>query len=159
MAKLEITNMVMVQDPVSGQVVVQERVKSWCGVSFPGGHVEPCETIYDSAIREVFEETGLIISDLIACGFIQWYNRETEDRYFTFFYKTTHYSGELIDSTDEGRVFWTDLASLNQMQTAPNFKNYLPMFLEGKYSEAYCAWDNQMSVDSSADNPWGIIYR
>ena len=38
MPKLEITNMVMVQNPQTGQVVVQQRVKSWAGISFPGGH-------------------------------------------------------------------------------------------------------------------------
>lgn len=159
MAKLEITNMVMVQNPVTGQVVVQERVKSWRGISFPGGHVEPEETIYDSAVREIREEIGLEITDLVPCGFMQWYNRKTEARYFTYFYKTNHFSGTLIDSTDEGRVFWTDLAALNSMKLAPNFKDYLPMFLEDRYSEAYCAWDDDMDPDLSKDNPLGIVYR
>ena len=57
MPKLEITNMVMVRDASTGKVVFQERVKSWRGISFPGGHAEPNETIYDSAIREIREET------------------------------------------------------------------------------------------------------
>ncbi len=157
--KLEITNMVMVQDKISGKVVAQQRIKSWKGVSFPGGHAEENETIYDSAVREVFEETGLTIRSLIPCGFMYWFNNQTRDRYFTYFYKTMDYEGELIDATDEGRVFWTTLDDLKTMKLSPNFKEYLPMFLENTYCEAYCSWNDGMSVDLSAENPWGIQYR
>lgn len=73
MSKLEITNMVMVQDQSTGKVVVQERVKSWCGIAFPGGHAESDESIYDSAVREIKEETGLDIQNLKACGFMYWF--------------------------------------------------------------------------------------
>ena len=159
MPKLEITNMVMVQNPQTGQVVVQQRVKSWAGISFPGGHAEPGESIYDSAVREIREETGLEIQNLQSCGFMYWFNTQTEDKYFVYFYKTTDYTGELIDSTGEGRVFWAHLPGLRGMKLAPNFKEYLPMFLEGKYSEAYCAWDGDHRPDPAADNPWGIAYR
>ena len=40
MPKLEMTNMVMIQDKQTGKVLVQDRVKSWKGLSFPGGHIE-----------------------------------------------------------------------------------------------------------------------
>lgn len=45
MPKLEITNMVMVQDKTTGKVIAQDRIKSWCGISFPGGHAENGESI------------------------------------------------------------------------------------------------------------------
>ncbi len=151
MPELEITNMVMVEDLVTHKVLVQDRVKSWCGIAFPGGHAENGESIYDSAIREIKEETGLDIKDLKSCGFMYWFNNKTERRYFTYFYKTTEYSGELIPETDEGKVFWTSIENLENMKLAPNFKEYLPMFLAGKYTEAYCSWND--------DEPWQIIYR
>ena len=159
MSKLEITNMVMVQDKVTGNVAVQQRVKSWFGISFPGGHAEPGVSIYDSAIREIKEETGLDIRNLKACGFMYWFNNKTEDRYFTYFYKTTDYSGELIGTTDEGKVFWASLGELDEMKLAPNFKEYMPMFLESAYSEAYCSWNEDMKPDNTKDNPWKIVYR
>ena len=55
--KAEFTNMCMIYDN-EGNVLVQNRVKSWCGYAFPGGHLEPMESIVDSVIREVKEETG-----------------------------------------------------------------------------------------------------
>ena len=139
MSKLEITNMVMVHDLETDRVVVIERKCSWCGIAFPGGHAEPGESIYDSAVREIREETGLEIRSLVPCGFVYWFNDETEDRYFTYFYKTTQFSGELIEGTEEGPVFWVDRSSLSRMKLSPNMENYLPMF-SGAYSEAYCAW-------------------
>ena len=59
---VEFTNMVMVEDKETGKVLVQERTKSWTGISFPGGHVEQFESITDSARREVKEETGLDVT-------------------------------------------------------------------------------------------------
>lgn len=159
MPKLEITNMVMVQDKQTGKVIVQERIKSWCGVSFPGGHVENGESIYDSAVREIKEETGLTIENLKYCGIIYWFNNVTEDKYFVHLYKTTDYSGEMLEKTEEGRVFWTSIEELCNMNLSLNFREYLPVFLEDKYSEAFCSWNDDMKVDLTKPNPWGIIYR
>lgn len=157
--KLEITNMIMVQNPESGEVLVQNRVKYWCGISFPGGHAENNESIYDSAVREIKEETGLTIRNLKSCGLIYWFNNQTEDKYFVHLYKTTDYSGDLLPETEEGRVFWTRLDALKTMKLAPNFGEYLPVFLDDSISEAYCSWNDDMPIDSSKPNPWGIIYK
>jgi 8-oxo-dGTP diphosphatase len=62
--KIELTNMVMIEDKTTGKVLVQERIKSWCGLTFPGGHVEEGESFVDSAVREVKEETGLDVKNL-----------------------------------------------------------------------------------------------
>lgn len=159
MPKLEITNMVMVRDKTTGRVLVQERVKNWCGIAFPGGHIEDGETIYDSAVREVKEETGLEIKNLKPCGLMQWFNNKTRDRYFVYFYKTSDYTGELVDKTEEGRVFWVSPEELPDMKLARNFIEYLSIFLGEKYKEAYCSWNDDMKPDMTKKNPWGIIFR
>ena len=69
----ELCNMCMITDP-EGRVLVQERLpkpsNAWSGLTFPGGHVEPGETVVASVIREVREGTGLTITDVVPAGYI-----------------------------------------------------------------------------------------
>lgn len=159
MPEVEITNMVMIQDPATGKVLVQKRVKSWPGMAFPGGHTEPGESLYDSAVREVREETGLEVQNLKACGLMYWYNDQTGEKYFTHFYKTDEYQGTLIPATDEGPVFWVAPEELAGMPLANGFREYLPIFLGQKYTEGFCCWNDGMKIDETKPNPWGIVYR
>lgn len=104
------------------------------------------------------EETGLEIRNLKSCGFVHWDNNKTVDKYFCYLYKTTDYSGELIEKTDEGRVFWTTIDEMMKMPAPTNFREYMKMFLED-WNEAYCSWNEDMKPDLNKPNPWNIIYR
>lgn len=159
MAKTEITNMIMIQNPLTKEVLVQKRIKYWCGITFPGGHLENGESIYDSAVREAKEETGLTVKNLKYCGMVHWYNTENDDRYMVHFYKTDDYSGELLKATDEGEVFFTSLGSLHDMQLSPNFDKYLPMFLSDDYNEMFCQWNEKMKEEADGEPDWVFQYR
>ena len=143
MAECELTCMCMIFDRASNRVLVQNRKKSWKGMSFPGGHVEDGESLVDTTIREVKEETGLIVSDLKACGIIHSFNDKTKERFFVFNFKTEMYSGELIEETDEGKVFWVDVNELPRLELAEGFRDRLPMFFEEKYVEGFCTWNDE----------------
>ena len=159
MASVEITNMIMIQDPETEKVIVEKRVKYWCGYSFPGGHLDPNESVYDSAVREVREETGLEVKNLKPCGLVYWYNRKTGDQYFVHLFKTTEFSGELLGSTDEGEISWVTLDDLrDSLPTAPNFREYLEVFLRDDVQEAFCSWSPDEIVDENQPNPRGIRY-
>lgn len=137
---VEFTNMIMIEDKETGRVLVQERRKSWTGLSFPGGHVEPFESIVDSAIREVKEETGLDVENLRQCGVIHWVHKNRGDRYIVFLFRTSDFSGELLSETDEGRVFWIGIDDLKNEKLSKNFGNYIPMFINDDLNEAYGLW-------------------
>ena len=141
MAKIIMTNMVMLQNKDSGEVLVQDRIISWKGLSFPGGHIEDGESIVDSAVREVQEETGLTPQNLRFCGVIHWLNDRTFERYLVYLFKTCEYSGELISECDEGRNFWITLEDFKNTPSENKAREYLPMFLEDKYSEAFGVWN------------------
>lgn len=131
--KVILTNMCMIYDE-NGNVLVQDRKKSWCGIAFPGGHVEPLESIVDSTIREVKEETGLHISDLQFCGVKQWQHNDV--RNIVFLFKTDVFTGTL-HSTEEGENFWVNLENLDSYELAENFEVMLHVFLDEDISEHY----------------------
>lgn len=159
MSKIELTNMIMVQNPETQEVLVQKRVKYWCGISFPGGHVDDGESIYDSAVREVKEETGLTVKNLICCGLVHWHNTDNNDKYFVHMYKTTDYEGELLKATEEGEVFFTPIESIKAMPLAPNFDKYLEIFLKDKYTEIFCNWNEKMKEEADGEPNWNFQYR
>ena len=135
----ELCNMCMVTDP-EGRVLVQERLPKpsnpWSGLTFPGGHVEPGETVVASVIREVQEETGLTVSNLQNCGYIQWYDPVKQSQYFVFLFKTSTYTGDLKGSA-EGNVKWMTLDEMLSGKLAPNMKQYLAVFQNEDIPQAY----------------------
>ena len=137
--KTELCNMCMVTDG-SGRVLVQKRLPKpsnpWSGLIFPGGHVEPGETVVASVIREVQEETGLTVSNLQNCGYIQWYNPDCQSQYFVFLFKTSSYSGDLKGSV-EGNVKWMTLDEMLAGKLAPNMTQYLAVFQNENIPQAY----------------------
>lgn len=141
--KAELTNMVMVYDKDTNRAVVQNRVKYWNGISFPGGHVEKGESFIDSAKREVFEETGLKVDNLKLCGIIDWCHRKSGERYMVMLYKTDTYSGELIGETEEGKVFWADIDEIPKMELAPHFGNFFKVFRGDDKQEFFGLYDKR----------------
>lgn len=141
--KAELTNMVMVYDKNTNRAVVQQRVKYWKGITFPGGHVEKGESFIDSAKREVFEETGLKVDNLKLCGIIDWCHRKSGERYMVMLYKTDIYSGELIGETEEGKVFWADIDEIPKMELPPYFDDYLKVFLDDNKQEFFGLHDKK----------------
>ena len=135
----ELCNMCMITDP-DGRVLVQKRLPQpfnpWSGLTFPGGHVEPGETVVASVIREVKEETGLSVANLQNCGYIQWYNPDKKSQYFVFLFKTSTFSGELTGSV-EGSVKWMTLDEMLAGKLAPNMTKYLAVFQNEDITQAY----------------------
>ena len=135
----ELCNMCMITD-AEGRVLVQHRIPKpsnpWSGCTFPGGHVEPGENVVASTIREVKEETGLTVTNLQNCGYIQWYNPEKQSQYFVFLFKTSSFSGKLTGSR-EGKVSWMTLEEMLKEKLAPNMTRYLAVFQKMEIPQAY----------------------
>lgn len=137
---VELTTMVMIQNPDTGEVLVQNRTGRWPGYSFPGGKLDPGENLYDCAVREVKEETGLKISNLESCGVVHWLNLDTDNRYIVFLYKTQSYTGELIPEFDKGQHFWHKWDTLLD-QPREKFSNakmrYIELYFAKKFNEVF----------------------
>ena len=138
--------MIMITDPETGRVAVIDRIRSWCGFAFPGGHVEKGESFADSAVREVREETGLCINSLESCGIIQWIHTDTGARYIVLCYRTNDFTGTLKTESDEGKISWMTLSELRAAPSENDFLKYLPLFT-GNYNEAVGLYNDDGNID------------
>ena len=133
------TNMCMIFDD-AGNILVQDRKKKdWPGLCFPGGHVEPGESFVKSVIREVYEETGLIIENPTICGTKQFQTREGA-RYVLLFYKASRFQGTL-KSSEEGEVFWIPRKELANYPLADHFLEMVQVMEDDDLSEFYYHWN------------------
>ncbi len=123
-----LTNMVMIYDD-NDNILVQNRVaKDWPGINFPGGHVKYDESIEESCIREIKEETGLDISNLHFCGFYEWNIIKNHKRHLAMLYKTKDYSGAL-KSSREGKMIWIKIKDINKYQQSVDFDKVLEVMI------------------------------
>ena len=97
--------------------------------------MEDDESLLESVIREMREETGLIIENPIVCGFKDWI-QEDGTRYLVLLYKADEFSGKL-KSSEEGRVFWRDRSDLDSINLIWNMKELLEIFDSDRYSEFF----------------------
>jgi len=92
-------------------ILIQNRKgHTWTGLAVPGGHVKHNEPTIQSAIREVKEETGLDVKDLVLFGTHQ-YTCPEDGESIAMLYYTTKFSGEL-KSSEEGEVSWMNIENV-----------------------------------------------
>lgn len=134
-----LTNLCMVEDLENGKVVLQyrspERYKKWSGYAFPGGHIEEGESLVESVIREVYEETGLTIADPKLVAVKDW-SLDDGGRYIVFCYKATEFTGQLR-SSEEGEVSWVEKDQLEQLDLSYDMLPLLEVMEDPDLSEFY----------------------
>ncbi len=128
---VELTTLCLVYRP--GQVLLQNRVKKdWQGYALPGGHVEAGESIVDSVIREIKEETGLTILDPKLCGIKQF--PIENGRYIVFLFKTDRFEGELVSSS-EGAMEWIDRNRIADVAAVADLRELLAVMEQENLTE------------------------
>lgn len=134
-SEIELTNMCLVYD--EKRILVQEKkgTRHEGGLVFPGGHIEEGESLRDSIIREIKEETGLTIHNPQPCGFKDWIQSDGT-RYIVLLYKTNKFEGEL-KASEEGRVFWLNKEDIPSANLIWNMRELLHIFESDEYSEFF----------------------
>ena len=132
----ELTVLCLVHD--NERYLLQDRVsEDWKGYTLPGGHVEPGESIVDAVIREMKEETGLMIRSPKLCGIKQFPLKDgdySKGRYIVFLFETSDFEGELI-SSDEGMMHWVEKKELKKVNLVEDFFDLIDVMMNGEYSE------------------------
>lgn len=136
--EVELTNMCMICDG-RGNVLVQNKINhpTWHGWNFPGGHVEEGEFVTPSVIREIKEETGLLIENPRLCGIKEFHKSKDGKRYIVFLYVADKFSGTL-KSSGEGEIFWYPLTELIRSdKLIPGFAEMISVFIDNTITEVY----------------------
>ena len=134
-----LTNLCLIEDCTTNKVVLQyrspERYQKWSGYAFPGGHIEEGESLAESVIREVYEETGLTIADPKLVAVKDW-EPEEGGRYIVFCYKATEFTGQLR-SSEEGEVSWVKKDQLEKLDLSYDMLPLLEVMEDPDLSEYY----------------------
>lgn len=130
---IELSNICILRD--GDKLLVEDKVGK--GIVFPGGHVERGESMQQSVIREMREETGLTIEHPVLCGIKDW-EQEDGSRYLVAIYRAERFSGELCASA-EGRVFWVTREEFDRMNVIWGMRDILRVSESADLSEMY--WD------------------
>jgi 8-oxo-dGTP diphosphatase len=106
----------------------------WNGL---GGKIEAGETPEECAIREIREESGLLVKNLSLKGFLTFPQFANHQDWYAFVYVIDAFEGELIDSP-EGVLHWindSDLTNLNLWEGDREFLPWLdqPGFFSAKF--------------------------
>ena len=133
-----LTNLCLIEDTSTNKVVLQYRSPEkthWAGHAFPGGHIEEGESIAESVVREVYEETGLTIADPKLVAVKDW-SLDDGGRYIVFCYKATKFTGQLR-SSEEGEVSWVKKDQLEKLDLSYDMLPLLEVMEDPDLSEYY----------------------
>ena len=133
-----LTNLCLIEDTSTNKVVLQYRSPEkthWSGYAFPGGHIEEGESLVESVIREVYEETGLTIADPKLVAVKDW-EPDEGGRYIVFCYKATEFTGQLR-SSEEGEVSWVPKDQLEKLDLSYDMLPLLEVMEDPDLSEYY----------------------
>lgn len=114
-----VTNCLIIKDE---EVLLLKKPRyGW--YAMPGGKMEAGESVYESVVREVAEETGLSINNpqlYSVATMLKASAPSPKDEWMMFTFKVEEFSGELVDESPEGQLEWIPISQLDQIPTAPS---------------------------------------
>jgi len=100
-------------------LLIKKPRRGWYAI--PGGKMEQGETIKESVIREVQEETALNIHSPQLAGvftFSIFEQEHTINEWMMFKFITDQYSGSLTNYCEEGELEWVAIDRINELPMA-----------------------------------------
>jgi 8-oxo-dGTP diphosphatase len=118
-------------------------------INGPGGRIDPGESAYDCAIREVEEElcvtpTGVRPAGELYFQFIDGYSLHGS------VYTASGFEGELCE-TSEATPLWTQVDRIPYDRMWADDRLWLPLMLEGKRFQGFFIFDGDRMLDSQVE--------
>jgi 8-oxo-dGTP diphosphatase len=115
----------------------------WNGL---GGKFDPGESPEECAIREIREESGLIVKSLVMKGFITFPLFDGKDDWYVFLFVSDKFEGKIIDST-EGKLEWIPNDILFDLNLWEGDSIFIPWLFQEKFFSAKFNYKNGKFVD------------
>jgi 8-oxo-dGTP diphosphatase len=119
----------------------------WNGL---GGKFERGETPEECVIREIHEESGLLIKNPKLHGIITFPMFDGKKDWYVFMFTANKFEGELIDSK-EGRLEWIPNAKLFDLNLWEGDKIFIPWLGQDKFFSAKFAYENGKCIAHTVD--------
>ena len=128
--RIILTNMCMLYKEDHSFLVIDRLKKDWPGINFPGGRVEANESVEESVIREMKEETGLNVHSLEFVTYYEWNMIEEGVRHLCLLFRSKDFDGTL-KSSSEGKVFFIKKDELSHHLLSIDFDKILELASKG----------------------------
>ncbi len=115
----------------------------WNGL---GGKLELGETPEECAIREIWEESGLIVKNLSLKGIITFPGFSNDEDWYTFLFVVDKFEGELIDSP-EGYLKWIPNDELLNLNLWPGDLIFIPWLEQSEFFSGKFVYKNKELVE------------
>jgi 8-oxo-dGTP diphosphatase len=139
------------------QVLLAQRKKEpfigyWIA---PGGKIEPGESPYQCAVRELLEETGLSAQNPRLRGIVTETSARPDWQWMIFIYVVTSFSGTLISDQIEGILKWYPLANIVDLYMPEADCIFVPRVLDLNLPiyQATFHYDDNLSLNKVSEYP------
>ncbi|MDX8046607.1 8-oxo-dGTP diphosphatase [Gracilibacillus sp. S3-1-1] len=109
----------------------------------PGGKIDFPESFVEGAIREVKEETGLKVNNLVFKGISEFVNPTVFERYIMMNYWTKDFIGDLLENPPEGELHWIKIEEAKNLPMQKDIKIRFDLFFEPGTFEIQTVWNEE----------------
>lgn len=117
----------------------------WNGL---GGKFIPGETPEECVIREVYEESGLLIKNPVLRGFLTFPAFDEEEDWYVFVFTANEFSGKLIES-EEGELEWIEWENVKNLPLWEGDKYFLDWLNQDRFFSAKFIYKNSKYITHS----------
>jgi len=117
----------------------------WNGL---GGKFNPGETPEECVIREVYEESGLLIKNPVLKGFLTFPAFDDEEDWYVFVFTANEFSGNLTESY-EGELEWIEWEKVIDLPLWEGDKYFLDWLNQDRFFSAKFIYKNSKYITHS----------